>query len=374
MIKTKLVTFTPSDAFFFGGENTFGNGENRNFYAASNVFPQQTTLVGVMRHALFEAGHGNKIGQSFVVGQTPDFGDLKSISPVFISQNLPSSKGYALPVLLPNTADEPVPINLTIKDEKKFAVNFGETWQAAPEVAEYTEKNGLVARLLFTKGVKPLKVYKQVFQEITKTGIARNRKLHTTKTGMFYQQTLFKMKKGYAFATFVTGTDELFTALNHRNMPMGGEKMNFVLGVEETDTTFEKLFWQQFTEHCMAYEKDWVLLTSDAYVSPSIYQLCHLAISETKSFRNIITPNSQHLNLASLLSPSEDKESKAAYQHNLTLARAQKIRYKSEKMTLLKRGTVLFPKNNIAEVTEKLTDNNFRTIGYNHYFTNQTIL
>jgi len=92
MIKTKLVTFTPSDAFFFGGENTFGNGENRNFYAASNAFPQQTTLVGVMRHALFEAGHRDKIGQSFVVGKTPDFGDLKNISPVFISGNLAQSK------------------------------------------------------------------------------------------------------------------------------------------------------------------------------------------------------------------------------------------------------------------------------------------
>jgi len=378
MSKTQLVTFMPSDAFFFGGESTFGNGDNRNFYAASNAFPQQTTLVGVLRHALYEAGYANNIGESFRVNSPPNFGFLESISPVFIYQK--GTKGqadiFALPVYLPNNEEGKVmPIQLNSRDNIK--VNFGEGWQTALGVADYKEKYGMDAQLLFTGGETSLKAYTEVFEEVIKTGIARDRKAHTTKKGMFYQQTLFKLKKGYAFGALVTGTGELFSAIKHRNMPMGGEQKNFVLqtktfdqAIDQTiDQTFEALFYQAYQTHCIADKKDWVLLTSDAYVSPKIYEYCQLAISDTKPFRNIITPKSSQY-YSTLYSPDGDDKGKKVYAENRKADVKERRRYKSEQFTLLKRGTVLFPKGALSDLTNALTDKNFRTIGYNHYFTN----
>jgi len=351
MNKTRLVTFTPTDAFFFGGETTFGNGDHKNFYAASNVFPQQTTLVGVLRHALHEAGYTDKIGNSFVVGMPPDFGDLEKLSPVFIYHAAEMTNTFALPVQLPNTEKKTIPIALSL--QPKMQVNLDNGWQTAPVVADYKEKYGMESLLLFSAGATPLKPYQTVFKEVTKTGIARDRKKHTTQEGMFYQQKLFKLNKGYAFGAFVTGTDTLFSVLEKRNMTMGGEKMNFVLEVHDDSKNFEQLFYQAYLTNCMQSDLDWVLLTSDAYVDATIYELCHLAISDTRSFRNIITPNSEY------------------YSVELVSKKDGNKRYKSEKFTLLKRGTVLFPKREVSEIITKLTNQAFQKIGYNHYFTNQ---
>jgi len=351
MSKTQLVTFTPTDAFFFGGETTFGSGDSRNFYAASNAFPQQTTLVGVLRHALFEAGHPNNIGNSFTVNGTANFGFLQEISPVFIYHR--PTGNFAIPVSLPYSEKVEKIIPTTVGNLDNMQVNFGKTWQPAPVLTDYKEKHGMHSKLLFSGGDASLKDFDEVFEEMTKTGIARDRKAHTTEKGMFYQQTLFKLKAGYAFGAFVTGTSELFTAIQGRNMPMGGEKKNFVLQTKEVQQSLTTLFYDRVEAHCIHTNHSWVLLTSDAYVSPDIYDHCHLAISETKPFRNIITPDSQYYSAA------------------LAKKKDGKVRYKSKQFTLLKRGTILFPTtNSLSNLTNALDDANFKTIGYNHYFTN----
>lgn len=354
MNKTQLVTFTPTDAFFFGGETTFGSGDSRNFYAASNAFPQQTTLVGVLRHALFEAGYPNNIGQSFIANGTANFGYLENISPVFIYHQ--PTGNFAIPVSLPYSEEAEKEIPTAVGHLDNIQVNFGKTWQPAPVVTDYKEKHGMHSKLLFSEGDDPLKDFDEVFEEMTKTGIARDRKAHTTISGMFYQQKLFKLKTGYAFGSFVTGTTELFTAIQGRNMPMGGEKKNFVLQTKAVQQSLDTLFYTAVSKHCVKDNHPWVLLTSDAYVSPDIYDHCHLAISDTKPFRNIITPDSQYYSYSAAL---------AKEKHN-------KLRYKSKQFTLLKRGTVLFPKKGqLTTITKELEKNvNFDTIGYNHYFTN----
>ena len=353
MSKTQLITFTPSDAFFFGGASTFGNGKKRNFYAASNTFPQQTTLVGVLRHALYEAGHADDIGKSFKVNEKPDFGFLETISPVFLYKKATAEEPatYGLPVQLPNNeAGESVAIEC--QPVSNVQVDFGTGWQAAFSVKDYKEKHGISHKIVFTSSENPVKDYEDVFEEVTKTGIGRNRKTHLTTDGMFYQQTLFKLKEGYAFGALVSGKEELFVAVAQRNMPMGGEQKNFVLATQTIDKNFEQIFHATVKKHCLQQSTDWCLLTTDAYVSSNIYEKCKAVISDTQAFRNIITPNSKNYTAALVNAKDGDK------------------RYKSAQFTLLKRGTVLFPKTDLATLTSALDNPHFEKIGYNHYFTN----
>ncbi|MDF2922154.1 MAG: hypothetical protein K0R57_1068 [Paenibacillaceae bacterium] len=49
-----LVTFKPLTPYFFGGMHSFGYGERVNYLVKSVRYPQQTTLLGVIRRILIE--------------------------------------------------------------------------------------------------------------------------------------------------------------------------------------------------------------------------------------------------------------------------------------------------------------------------------
>ena len=105
MNKTYLITLTPMGKFFFGGDMTFTvNGKDTDFTSyiiRSNKFPQQTSLLGMLRFLVLrndEVVFNNSsqcitnrkeaitlIGaKSFEMsGNEGNFGVIKSISPCF---------------------------------------------------------------------------------------------------------------------------------------------------------------------------------------------------------------------------------------------------------------------------------------------------
>ncbi len=342
MIKTKLVTLTPMDSFFFGGEQTFGNGDKRNFYAESRFFPQQTSIIGVLRHVLFEADQQQNFGKSFMVGKANDFGWIKSISPVFIHSK---NKTLGIPIRLPKNQIKEYPVQT--KPVPLTQVNFGYGAQEAVVLDDFKEKYGTDKQLLL---FDPLIPFDAVFKEVIKTGIARDRKKHTALEGMFYRQRLFKMADGYSFGVYVEAEEELFEWINQRNMPLGGEKVNFVL--RTFDEGAFKIPDDLLRKHIKG--EDWIFLVSDAYVPESIYEYCSLAMADAISFRNIVTPGAYTANLDLNLIPNSHK------------------RYKSIKMALLQRGSILFPKGKDAhtEIIKLLDNQQLRAIGYNHFYSN----
>ena len=64
-----LITLTPVGMFFFGGEETFGDGTNDNYFARSNSFPQQTTLLGMLRKEVLVR---EKVFKEKINDYTPD--------------------------------------------------------------------------------------------------------------------------------------------------------------------------------------------------------------------------------------------------------------------------------------------------------------
>ena len=96
------VTLEPLDWFFFGGESTFDNSVKQSYIAHSNMFPQQTALLGMLRYQLLKqegllSGKGRTpdmdkvnalIGpESFTIdNNSQSFGHIKGLSPVFIEK------------------------------------------------------------------------------------------------------------------------------------------------------------------------------------------------------------------------------------------------------------------------------------------------
>ena len=51
----QLIQLAPLSDFFFGGEATFGQGQNQHYFVRSNPWPQQTTLLGMLRYELLKS-------------------------------------------------------------------------------------------------------------------------------------------------------------------------------------------------------------------------------------------------------------------------------------------------------------------------------
>lgn len=90
-----LITFTPLEPYFFGGEKVFAYGKDNShiYYIQSEELPFQTTIFGTLRYCCIENPSNDFrynpgiIGKkSFQLSSTikQDFGCIKGISPIFL--------------------------------------------------------------------------------------------------------------------------------------------------------------------------------------------------------------------------------------------------------------------------------------------------
>ncbi|HAD11929.1 MAG TPA: hypothetical protein DCF33_05770 [Saprospirales bacterium] len=139
---------------------------------------------------------------------------------------------------------------------------------------------------------------------------------------------------------------------------MGGEKSIALVEVLNPSESFEARFLPG-----KIYPKrnsGQVLLVSDALVDDHFWGNCIAAVAETVPFRNIITPESPRS--YGPMRHSSDQQPPTGALNTL---------YKTGKLQLLKRGSVLYPASgNVKSITDPLNAQvQFRQIGYNHYFT-----
>ena len=132
-------------------------------------------------------------------------------------------------------------------------------------------------------------------------------------------------------------------------MPLGGEKKSFSMQTFNTDFTFDTLFnAAMLQKKYIQSDKDWVWLASDAFVDEKILEKSYFTLAQHLGFRNIISPDAQRYQVE--LSQQGKNGNK---------------RYKSEYFSLLKRGSLIFPQEDIKPL---LDDTQFQNIGYNTYF------
>ncbi|MEO1054716.1 MAG: type III-B CRISPR module-associated Cmr3 family protein [Bacteroidota bacterium] len=329
------IRLRPVENYFFGGERTFGEAgdKQRNYFAVSNFYPQQTALLGLLRYLLLEdnqllplkdhkAEAASVIGaRSFDVTQdvVQDFGVIKSLSPLFLKKEDEVYR-FAHPLdqlrLETDTGGEVLGANGQIDDLIQLAGFDVKTYYPDCLVAE----NGTCVN------------YDKVFSTREQIGILKQ----SEKEG-FFKQRLCQLSEGWDFVCYGLLEGD-FRLSEDTKVSFGAERKQFFVKIK----SIESNNLPSFLTPSDGDEK--LTLLSDALVDSSIYDHCRFSLSDTVEFRS----------------------GKMAYDG----AKYSKDEYRSNKHNLLKRGGILVPKDGQMAALELVLNQNenFSNIGFNQYF------
>lgn len=356
MSKFYEIRLTPIDKFFFGGESYFDDKDGVFYFQHSRRFPQQTTLLGMLRfqllrnNGLFEDRDGKLtivdtqraeqvIGPESFNGRNDGFGQVKRISPVFILEKDKHDPLYAISQLEQETGGSAAPVFTMSKG--KTSLKQGIEQDSIPFVSNYSSKKGF-RDVLVNKDrsyVKPLDlVYDD--REAPQIGIYKNyRNQSKNDEEGFFKMQYQRFRPGYAFGCYIELGDDV--VLTNEVITMGKERTSFSMAIRPLQ--------QSPFEAPSITAGDQVLLISDAWLSPQYFQYCQAVIGEAIPFRNL------HYSL------KKDNNNYADKPHfGLT-----------NRVNLLQRGALLYVKDTAtaaSELQKALAYNPaYRMIGYNHY-------
>lgn len=245
------ISLQPLGKFFFGGENSFNEGDEKNRRATyvlhSRYYPQQTGVLGLIRNQLLlqngllwdnshkitdKAAAKVLIGEhGFKVGYTGNYGVIQKISPVFLAD----ANGQALP-------QAPRDDVKMAKDKETWPMTF--TQKHGRTLLEgYTEKSGLCDSIYLSGEAGNLCLYK-AFASIEQVGITKAAKPNghevsdkDDEAGYYYQTslTLAKASPVRSFVFYVKMAETTPYILNDTIAEFGGERSSFSMKVEKTN-------------------------------------------------------------------------------------------------------------------------------------------
>ena len=317
-----LIKLKPLSPFFFGTEKTFGEN-NENYYAKSMTIPQQTTLLGMLRHEILiqksikkndmqysekEAEEIKKyIGDSgFNIKnaistksnkEQQDFGMIKNISPVFLIDS-----NFDCFIKAP-FALEIKPYNFfnsarcfTSIEKKIYLLNGYE-----PKYHKYTNCfqktfnlnnhcNIDIKSNITNNKIKYI-CFDEIFEVETRVGIAKDKKESDEKK--FFKQDFYNLKNGYLFAFFLETNDDIENNCNLEDdiVYIGGDRSSFKMTVARIEN--EKLILSIVSDSIRT-KSSGINLLSDALVTEDIYKYCDLAWTEIQDFRNITSATNNY--------------------------------------------------------------------------------
>lgn len=365
-----FIRLTPLDYFFFGGRRTFGS-DNANYFVRSRLFPQQTSVIGLLRHQMLRKGQ--EIGESFDAGNSSGqtFGPLQSISAVFLCKEEGGKPGpdnmywvYPLDAQLDEQGENNIKrLAFSLSSNALFLTSDAEgaAWQNASVFSGYDPKASLIEKR-YANGNGEKAKGKDVFSSTVRVGITKRHRSRPKpddkeKERGFYKQEVYKLKNGWSFG-FIAEFNNTFDPmeLNDAITPFGGERSLFKINVSEQEQPWRQLEKEFNAGPFGPAGGNKFILLSDAFVEKGIYQQCAGAITQTIDFQNIHTPKGKEVQHAALTDKPKEEKYKL---------------YKSGKYQLLQRGSVLYAADN-GEQLGKLKDAleaaaNFRNIGYNQF-------
>lgn len=247
------ITLTPVDKFFFGGDMTFqvGSDENdefntqfKSYIIKSSLFPQQTSLVGMLRFLIlrnggkkvFENGHiTNKDnakeligGRSFSVNDTHcenKFGVIKQVSHVRVRRTKNNE-----------TIDlefAPLFKELTFENSSYGTYNLKDFRIPNISKEDFKAKKGL--SILLTDGEKTYK-FKDIFKEDCRVGIDRNVKTGKTDDGALFKQIAYRFNNDadYSFVFEAEVADSVaLESYDKQIISVGADNSQFILGISK---------------------------------------------------------------------------------------------------------------------------------------------
>lgn len=385
-LRPYLIRLTPSGSFFFGGERNLSGTGNESYFVHSRHFPQQTSLLGMLRfqilaaYGLLDKPHkGGKIktnapqsklasaqliGEtSFQPGHNKGFGKIAAISPVLLCRD----SNFFAPML-----SAQIPYN-EVQQGKFGSIFEEEVHDYLPNLNGYDPKHTPDAMLYGTGGQSPVRM-DDVFKEKTSVGIAKNKrhfpwlfnrekKKDTEPAEMegFFKQVSYFFKDNWSFAFLAWIEEDAAGKLSEHatSNPWA------TIGAERSVFRFEMELCEPLPDMTPAFplpESDFVrvVLLSDAWVDPDeIYKTCRFAHAETQDLRF----------LQSNVRTTANYYRREINQSNDTFLT------RSMQYHLFRKGSVFFCKNNEVEPLKDILKNSlfdknpsaFRRIGYNAF-------
>lgn len=396
--KKYLVKLFPLDNFFFGGEHTFGEGKKVDYFAKSNLYPQQSALLGMLRYQILKKMNllgpdtdqtrvKNCIGpESFKLYNgnrlqcdRPDFsfGRIKALSPLFLLDTKPEKEELYFPMPLDYGYRTPFPstesvrlclngkkldITTTHANESPMAEQASTVCSSHP--ASFSDTDVVGWRTFDHKtycnyacwlgaGIdRPVKKTGEIWLPSTQIGITKRGDNESDKDN-FYKQTVFKLYNGFCFAFYTILEEEAGERLldNECFVFLGGERSVFLMKAVETAWAAtgcdepEVGVTRELLDAYPPVTGEKIVLVSDAYIEnmPELMQLCRFAWSDSVVFRNIETSVGENRNYYA----------KPA---------------KSSKYVFLKRGSVLYlPAGKTGEAARLFDNKYLQLAGYNIY-------
>ena len=345
-----LVRLKPLDSFFFSGRETFmsfetDTKEKTKYLVKSEYFPQQTTLLGVVRKQLLivnnlyeenRENYGtdkyklnkiiNLIGNgSFQIMSTENresFGIIKEISPLFFYNN---GNYYMIGAFDMN-------LKFQISNEGRVYTN-GIKRNFIPELNGYDSKKGYKKKIIPCNpyNEKSLYDYEDIFERDERIGININ-----SKEKGYYKQIYYNLKDNFEFSFTLELKNEITEFNNYRtSIYMGAESRPFEMKVEKMEDN-NKIFDYNVGEKRIVCIGDAIFPDDNEF--NKIREKSLFILGETLYFRNYV------------------------YQYK---GRSSK---KNNSAYLLKRGSIIYveDENNKKEIKQIIEKKNFKIIGYNH--------
>ncbi len=377
------IRLTPTGSFFFGGERSLAGTGNDSYYVESRAFPQQTSILGMLRYQLLaahslmkEAHQGKKLEDNNKAATTligdagfrhdkeNQFGKIVGLSPVMLFND----KSYYSPMLA--TANLPFE---NADNGRMCSVFEAQVRDFIPALKGFKPKDPPEEMLYGSNKGTPV-LFDEVFKKKTRIGISKNKKHFpwlyqqakndTTEAsemeGFFKQTSYYFDDKDWSFACIAwieeTAGDKLIRFLESSPLvTLGAERTLFHCKAKKQDTL------PDMAPAFPALEKNLVrlVLLSDTWASPeALYDKCLFAISEAQEFRFLQSEvnNTDH------------------YYRRVDKGDAKGLLTRSALLHLFKRGSVFFcTEQQAQDLANVLTapaikgKDNYRRIGYNAF-------
>lgn len=319
-LRKYLIVLKPLGKYYFGGDMTFqvGNDEKNEFneaYASyiveSAKFPQQTSLLGMMRYLILTKSpeafslEQNRIIEpsiaktligkgSFNVMDNHDelnYGKIESLGPCFLRKDdealLPVPKDYHFNVSFR-------------KREASFLYNSRVL--KLPEIEGYSAKEDYESLYI---GIDTGTIYTEddIFLKDVRIGINKSYNGKSQDKG-FYKQISYRLKDDVHFS-FVVDCSFDFKNCQNEIVSLGADGSKFSLSATEiTDMNLH------YPENSMGNFTGGfrVVLLSDTFLCPSDLTAVDFSITEMKPFRFLSTTiNETNYNIASGIKRNADK-------------------------------------------------------------------
>lgn len=366
-----IVSLTPLGKYFFGGDMTFKvsdrndyNERYSSYVIQSGQFPQQTSLLGMIRFLLLSNSSeafdtvnqkiistekARKIigSQGFVITQdymSNNFEKIKNISPCFLEMSV--NKGSWIVLLL-----APKDYGYGISFAPTVKVSFNGRQGDAPILTGYNPKEWKEDSYL---GNNMCIKASEIFIEDARIGIDKKYNGKTEKDdSSYYKQICYRLGNGqqnrkFRFAFEIEVDDSINLAAvpyQHSIVNIGGDSSQFIFEARKVSKEQSISYPESYNDKKEFASEYKVVLLSDSYLKRQEVEKIQYAITNIVPFRFIQTT-------------VETKD--------YTILSSKNLR--SNKYYLYQKGSVFFcTSEQLSSLKEILEKPCFKQIGYNHY-------